>query len=786
MTTGSRSGLLGVLVCMAVAGQSGQPCDAQTCPPRWTSGFFPGNQGVEGFLTSGIAAQPGDPYARFYVAGQFTMAGGAVANSVAAWNGVQWLPVGGGLGSAAYVEALVYFDDGNGPLLHAVGGFNSNGVRRVARWTGATWEQLGGGVNSGPQCATVQDFGAGQRLFVGGGFSRADGNPVFNMAMWDGDSWHALTPQLNGRVYSLLAINDEHGPGVIASGTFTAAGSTVLNGIGRWTGEEWLPLGSGFSGSNGPALAMHYCDDGAGAKLYVGGSFSGIGGVSATNVAAWNGQSWEPVGSGLSASGAGAVSALGSFVLPEGRRLFAGGNSIVNSVNNRCLARWTGSTWVAEQVVETTTINALFEASENGTPILVALGSAGVLYRTASSNWTNRTPELGTVNAVVAGAAEGELYATGSFNSLGGVAASNVARWDGAAWSPLGGGLLGSGRAMMWYQAPGGEPQLIVAGAFSNGPGTPTFTVAAWDGADWLPMSPGISNIVYELHVWNDELYAGGLFESLGRVARWTGNAWAPLGVGVSNEVRAIVSHNDGSGDALYVGGTFTTAGGATAFRVARWNGSQWSAVGAGLDNTVYDLAEYVPNGERPRLYAVGLFQFSGLTPVSRIAQWDGTSWQPVGAGLDQYADDLAVVRFADGERLVINGVFGAAGSVTGNPLAWDGQQYTALAQDVSGTIESMIAVREGAHESLYVAGSIHGVDNVPSGYVARFGQPFAVLTDIDGDCAVGLTDLAFLLRAFGSCSGDEAFDERADLMADGCIDIADLARLLASFGASA
>lgn len=760
---------------------------AQTCPPRWTAGLFPGNQGIEGFLNCGVAAPTGDPYAQFYVAGQFTMAGGVVANSVAAWNGVQWLPVGGGLGTGAYVSELVYFDDGAGPSLHAIGSFNVNGVRRVARWTGAAWEQLGGGVNSGPQCAAVQDFGSGQRLFVGGGFSRADGNPAYNMAVWDGGNWHALTPQLNGRVFSMLAINDEHGPGVIVSGTFTAAGSTVLNRIARWTGEEWLPLGAGFSGTSGFASTMHEFDDGTGAKLYVGGSFSSVGGVAASKVASWNGQVWEPVDNGLDANGGGAVLALNSFELPEGRRLFAAGVGIINMVNNRSLARWTGTTWVAEDVIISTAAEDLLEVNQDGTPTLVALGYVGPFFRTAgSSSWTNLSPDPGTVDAIVRGAEEGELYATGSFTSLGGTAASNVARWDGAAWSPLGEGLRGTGRAMTWYQGDATAPQLIVAGDFSNGPGTPTFRVARWDGASWLPMSPGINHIVHDLHVWNGELYAGGIFEApAGRVARWTGSAWVPLGVGVSNEVHAIVSHNDGTGDALYVAGTFASAGGATAFRVARWNGSQWSAVGAGLDNTVYDLAEYSPNGERPRLFAVGSFRFSGFTPVSRIAQWDGTSWQPVGSGLDQYADDLAVVRFADGERLVIDGVFGAAGDVIGDVLAWDGQQYTVVADDVSGPVESMIAIREGAHESLYVAGAIHGVDDVPSGYVARFGQPLDLLADIDADCAVGLSDLAYLLRAFGTCSGDDAFDERADLMADECIDIADLARLLANFGAS-
>ena len=38
-----------------------------------------------------------------------------------------------------------------------------------------------------------------------------------------------------------------------------------------------------------------------------------------------------------------------------------------------------------------------------------------------------------------------DLYVTGQFETAGGVAAANIARWDGARWSPLGGGIQGIG-----------------------------------------------------------------------------------------------------------------------------------------------------------------------------------------------------------------------------------------------------------------------------------------------------------------------------------------------------
>jgi hypothetical protein len=55
---------------------------------------------------------------------------------------------------------------------------------------------------------------------------------------------------------------------------------------------------------------------------------------------------------------------------------------------------------------------------------------------------------------------------------------------------------------------------------------------------------------------------------------------------------------------------------------------------------------------------------------------------------------------------------------------------------------------------------------------------------DVNGDCAVNITDLGTLLAVFGTCSGDAGYDAAADLDASGCVNITDLGILLANFGA--
>ena len=50
-------------------------------------------------------------------------------------------------------------------------------------------------------------------------------------------------------------------------------------------------------------------------------------------------------------------------------------------------------------------------------------------------------------------------------------------------------------------------------------------------------------------------------------VARWDGTEWHPLGSGLNFTVYALGVY----GDALIVGGAFTTAGGKTAHGIAAW-----------------------------------------------------------------------------------------------------------------------------------------------------------------------------------------------------------------------
>ena len=77
------------------------------------------------------------------VGGDFTLAGGIVANHIAVWDGVNWSPLGSGLDSM--VTALAEYD---GKLV--TGGYfpNAGGTlaNRIAIWDGSSWSPLGSGL----------------------------------------------------------------------------------------------------------------------------------------------------------------------------------------------------------------------------------------------------------------------------------------------------------------------------------------------------------------------------------------------------------------------------------------------------------------------------------------------------------------------------------------------------------------------------------------------------------------------------------------------------------------
>jgi hypothetical protein len=382
-------------------------------------------------------------------------------------------------------------------------------ARIVLAQCATPWSALGVGVDDVAWSLARLPDGS---LVVGGDFHTAGGGPAGHLARWAG-GWSSLGGGMDERVRGLaVAANGD----LVAGGIFLHAGGVAANRIARWNGTSWSPLGSGVATGIVNVIVPQ-----PGGSLLVGGSFATAGGVLANNVARWNGASWSALGSGI--TGGGIVRAL---AVGANGDLYAGG--LLSVSGSLGIARFDGVAWSA-----------------------VGSGVAGGGF---------------TVVLALLVLPNGDLVVGGNFASAGGVPAANVARWDGSAWSPLGGGTDGFVTTLV--QLPDGD--LVAGGTFTNAGGVPSPYLARWDGTSWSSMNAGLDAAVEALALLpNGDLAVAG---------RFTNAAGAPA-------TRVVVRATSCPASATSYGAGCVGAGGAVALTAVAppWLGGTCRGLATGL-----------------------------------------------------------------------------------------------------------------------------------------------------------------------------------------------------------
>ena len=347
----------------------------------------------------------------------------------------------------------------------------------------------------------------------------------------------------NGLVLSVAVVDDT----VYAGGEFTAAsGVAHTRKIAAWSNvdDTWSALGTG---TNGDVVGLAVVDD----TLYAGGKFSDASGVPGTaKIAAWSttaDDTWYALGTGMNsdiyalAADDDTVYAGGFFTLASG----VAGTNYIAAWSTRTRTWSALGTGVSQDVYalavsdDTTYVGGIFQTS------------SGVTTRYISA-WSPRTgtwSALGTgMNSNVYALAmdDDTLYAGGFFTDASGVAGTNyIAAWRDDTWHALGTGVNGTVDPFPYK----GVRALAVDDTrglvYAGGPFTATNTGAAnsmnrvgvWDSAisEWIPLTyaggNGVSAPVYSLAVDDSVLYVGGSFTDAGgvvaadRIARWSWQA---------------------------------------------------------------------------------------------------------------------------------------------------------------------------------------------------------------------------------------------------------------------
>lgn len=120
-----------------------------------------------------------------YICGYFRKIDGNVGNKIMRWNGAQWKDVGGGVCSpAAVAHGLAVIDDKL--LLSGIFNCIGNGlpVSNIAAWDGERWCSFGNSTfdNTISRIAEYKN-----EIYIGGGFTKVDGQPCHDFAKWVGD-----------------------------------------------------------------------------------------------------------------------------------------------------------------------------------------------------------------------------------------------------------------------------------------------------------------------------------------------------------------------------------------------------------------------------------------------------------------------------------------------------------------------------------------------------------------------------------------------------------------------
>lgn len=508
--------------------------------------------GPTGIVRAAVRMPNGD----LILGGDFDSCGDVPGHDVVRWDGRRWYNMNAIQAGNRGVFAMAL--KGNDLYVAGAGIFitvENRFANLIARWDGAQWHSV--------TCKTCIPNGAilalavvGDAVYVGGEFSGIDLAPgqslnARHLAILQDSVWRRLQSDgqfcvsgTDGPVKTLAT----DGVNVYIGGDFThifkCDSIDTANRLARWDGTQLSALGNGV---DGVVNALVY----ASGSLYAGGSFSVAGSVFASSVARWDGAAWHALGSG---GILGEVDAL-AF---RGNQLYAGGN---------------------------------FRTTSDGPALRVARFAQGVWSAMGQGVGTADNAETSQVSAIVADGSG--VAAFGDFTQTPTLSAANrMALWNGTAWAPFIDAsevkqIDGRVNAMVVRGR-----DVFVGGLITQAGPTPVHNVARWNGSAWSALGgvggDGVDAEVFALTATPTSVYVGGDFTHAGslsaaHVARWDGTAWHAMGQGTNDRVVALAANSDSS---VYAAGTFTQAGGGQVNAIARWTGAAWTPL-AGFGGTV-------------------------------------------------------------------------------------------------------------------------------------------------------------------------------------------------------
>jgi trimeric autotransporter adhesin len=589
--------------------------------------------------------------------------------------------------------------------------------------------------------------GDGARLYVGGAFAQIGGQNIGFLAELNATSGApaaGFNAHPNNVVLKLVMAPD--GQHVYAAGAFSLIGGQSRAFLAELDGASGADVAGFAPAPDASVLALALTPDGA--HLYVGGSFSNIGGLSETNLAELDAGTGQAVPS-FSPAPDGPVFALA--VAPDGSKVYAGGafftdggtgaeNLAAIDPSGTLVPGFAGSAdkpvFALALAGDRLYVGGDFDMADSAAvPNLAALDPATGALVAAFKPGVN-----GTVLALAPSGDAATLFTGGAFTSvgatlLGGLAALHAS--DDTLIPAFDGHLTGfSGATVDALALSADGTRLYAGGDFDEANGVATGNLVALtpsSGARIAAFAPVADGIVRALAISGDNatVYAGGDFDSLGAqsesdlgaVRASDGLALPGFVASVSDSVHALAL--DQSGSRLFAGGgplpLFGPTGGFLT-SVSPATGAPVAGFAASPDHVVDALALSPGAG---LLYAGGAFTTLGggqadlgVAAVSPATGAPVTSFAPHANGAA-----FAFSTAPDGSTLYAGGTFTSIGGQRAvhlaalNPASGAALPFNPAPDDV---VDALARSADGAQ--LYAGGAFRGFDSAAQQGFAAFG----------------------------------------------------------------